>query len=107
MYFVFLFIIFSNFSVSSGFRFDHELEMILPECGDESEEPKRSTARPTKMYSGYCLRPYPASRGNYAVDYSKKANVKMRKGILLEVFNSSSCHNKNYVRLFLTNKRIV
>uniref|UniRef100_A0A914ZBL5 Rho guanine nucleotide exchange factor 7 n=1 Tax=Parascaris univalens TaxID=6257 RepID=A0A914ZBL5_PARUN len=66
--------------VSSGFRFDHELEMILPECGDESEEPKRSTARPTKMYSGYCLRPYPASRGNYAVDYSKKANVKMRKG---------------------------
>ncbi|VDM45004.1 unnamed protein product [Toxocara canis] len=71
---------FRDSRLPSGFRFDHDLEMILPECGDEGEQPKRATSKPAKMYSGYCLRPYPASRGNYAVDYSRKANVKMRKG---------------------------
>ena len=31
------------------------------------------------MYLGYCLRPYPAPRGNYAVDTDKKTAVKLRR----------------------------
>ncbi|VDK28447.1 unnamed protein product [Anisakis simplex] len=70
--------------------------MILPECDDDdvggsagaendaadNEQRKRNGTKPAKLYSGYCLRPYPPARGggNYAVDYTKKANVKLRKG---------------------------
>ncbi|VDK43633.1 unnamed protein product, partial [Gongylonema pulchrum] len=62
-----------------GLRFDHELEMVLPEGADEGEGTKGTQTKRTKIYSGYCLRPFPAARGNYAVDYSRKTNVKLRK----------------------------
>lgn len=54
--------------------------MILPECssGGGDQSPNISLKK-EKLYSGYCLRPYVAYKGSHAVDYSKKANVKMRK----------------------------
>ncbi|EFO26332.2 hypothetical protein LOAG_02156 [Loa loa] len=64
-----------------GLRFDHKLEMVLPEGINESESTKDPRSKRTKMYSGYCLRPFPAARGNYAVDYSRKTNIKLRKEI--------------------------
>lgn len=62
-----------------GLRFDHKLEMVLPVGINGNESTKDPFSKQTKMYSGYCLRPFPASRGNYAVDYSRKANIKLRK----------------------------
>ncbi|KAM3728117.1 Rho guanine nucleotide exchange factor [Dirofilaria immitis] len=64
-----------------GLRFDHKLEMVLPEGISESENTKDPHSKRTKMYSGFCLRPFPAVRGNYAVDYSRKTNIKLRKEI--------------------------
>ncbi|CAG9533514.1 unnamed protein product [Cercopithifilaria johnstoni] len=64
-----------------GLRFDHKLEMVLPEGINGNESTKDSHSKRTRMYSGYCLRPFPAARGNYAVDYSRKTNIKLRKEI--------------------------
>ncbi|VDK64504.1 unnamed protein product [Onchocerca ochengi] len=64
-----------------GLRFDHKLEMVLPEGINENESTKDLRSKRTKMYSGFCLRPFPAARGNYAVDYSRKTNIKLRKEI--------------------------
>lgn len=70
-----------SFRVPSGLRFDHELEMVLPDGIDENENTKAAgtSSKHVRMYSGYCLRPYPAARSNYAVDYSRKTNVRLRK----------------------------
>ncbi|VDN02276.1 unnamed protein product [Thelazia callipaeda] len=65
----------------SGLRFDHKLEMVLPEGINENSTSKDIRSKRIKMYSGYCLRPFPAARGNYAVDYSRKTNIKLRKEV--------------------------
>uniref|UniRef100_A0A0N5AKL6 Rho guanine nucleotide exchange factor 7 n=1 Tax=Syphacia muris TaxID=451379 RepID=A0A0N5AKL6_9BILA len=65
-----------------GFRIDHNLEMILPDSGQEkADQSKEETKQKNKMrlYSGYALRPYPVVRGNWAVDYSRKISIKLRK----------------------------
>lgn len=72
--------------------------MVLPEGADESEGTKGARSKRTKMYSGYCLRPFPAARGNYAVDYSRKTNVKLRKE---SSFSSSVFFLFKKLRLFM------
>uniref|UniRef100_A0A915Q5B2 Rho guanine nucleotide exchange factor 6/7 coiled-coil domain-containing protein n=1 Tax=Setaria digitata TaxID=48799 RepID=A0A915Q5B2_9BILA len=69
------------YRLPAGLRFDHKLEMVLPEGINESESTGDPHSKRTKLYSGYCLRPFPASRGNYAVDYSRKTSIKLRKEI--------------------------
>lgn len=64
--------------------FDHELQMIVPEADDVADydsirRPTGNSKKP-RLYSGYCLRPYPPPRGNFAVDFSKKSAVRLRKG---------------------------
>jgi hypothetical protein len=73
-------------STLPGAVFDHELEMILPEPDDiETEYAKNNTlssngnAKQSPRYSGYCLRPFPPPRGNYAIDFGKKSTIKMRR----------------------------
>lgn len=64
--------------------FDHDLQMIVPEADDMSDidsarRPQSGTKKP-RLYSGFCLRPYPPPRGNFAVDFGKKSAVRLRKG---------------------------
>jgi len=61
---------------SLPFQLNHELEMFIPDADDNTQQSHKKR----KEYSGYCLRPYPAVRGNYAIDCTKKSAVKMRKG---------------------------
>lgn len=56
--------------------------MVLPDNSDEEAEESKDiqkTKDRSKIYSGHCLRPYPAVRGHWAVDYTKTSDVKLRK----------------------------
>ncbi|MFH4973343.1 hypothetical protein AB6A40_000052 [Gnathostoma spinigerum] len=66
-----------NLPLPPGIRMDHSLEMILPEGCDERDGIQ--SKKRTKLYSGYALRPYPVMRNNCAVDYGKKAAIKLRR----------------------------
>ncbi|KAI1730928.1 betaPIX coiled coil domain-containing protein [Ditylenchus destructor] len=84
-------------SSASNLRFDHQLEMILP---DGLCEPTSSTITPGqqtgdlttsgsghkrgKLYSGWALRAYPPPRGEYLPGSSQSSAIKMRKGLSAE-----------------------
>lgn len=77
-----------SFSNDSGMKLDHDLQMFVPDGMDENDggdnivnqqqqQPPTSGGRRGKIYSGYCLRPYPAPRGGPSEDLSK---IKLRRG---------------------------
>uniref|UniRef100_A0A914XWX9 Uncharacterized protein n=1 Tax=Panagrolaimus superbus TaxID=310955 RepID=A0A914XWX9_9BILA len=78
----------SNSGGFAGMRLDHDLQMFVPDGIDENDGPLQiqpqntpsngGSGRRGKIYSGYCLRPYPAPRGGPNEDLSK---IKLRKGM--------------------------
>jgi hypothetical protein len=79
-----------SFSNDGGMKLDHDLQMFVPDGIDENDggdnivnqqrqqQPPTSGGRRGKIYSGYCLRPYPAPRGGPSEDLSK---IKLRRGM--------------------------
>lgn len=89
-FYVFKKILFSNEASTSNLRFDHELEMILPEGLENSQFLRKSQqinesainrhSHRTKLYSGWSLRPIPSTRGEYFPGSAPAALIKLRKG---------------------------
>lgn len=78
-------------SCSNFLRFDHELEMILPEGIENSQSSRKSQQQinesgvgrhlhRAKLYSGWSLRPIPSTRGEYLPGSVPTASIKLRKG---------------------------
>lgn len=94
--------IFSNEPSTSGnLRFDHELEMILPEGLENSqlfpktqsknERSINSHSHRVKLYSGWSLRPIASTKGEYLPGSASTALIKLRKG----------CKRLNFLNLYI------
>ncbi|KAH7726178.1 Protein PIX-1 a [Aphelenchoides avenae] len=91
-----------SLNATSEFRLNHQLEMILPEGLEEEKAPvpPHANIRPSSggqtaagprgmLYSGWCLRPYAAPRGEY-FGATSSAAIKMRKGLSAEEQDDAS-----------------
>uniref|UniRef100_A0A7E4V0Z3 SH3 domain-containing protein n=1 Tax=Panagrellus redivivus TaxID=6233 RepID=A0A7E4V0Z3_PANRE len=64
---------------SEGFRLDHELQMVIPDAVESTDKGK---GRPTRVFNGHCLMPYPAPRGGFGAD--EVGRIKLRRGMTNE-----------------------
>ncbi|KAI6205914.1 hypothetical protein M3Y94_00846100 [Aphelenchoides besseyi] len=85
----------NSVSTNGNIRLNHDVEMILPDGLNETRAQKpppgpnsNSTtriSRNAKLYSGWCLRPYPPPRGSVCLQTStSSSSIKMRKGLTIE-----------------------
>jgi len=87
----------SQFTKNGNITLNHQVEMILPDGGEICAQkppivPGTNSGTPraprsAKLYSGWCLRPFPTSRVNTITGLQNTASsssIKLRKGLTIE-----------------------